>query len=211
MSAHAFARRATEGLNSEPPGQRRSAHLTHTADLSAAGEPRRHARRGQGRDDRMYRAVLGFDLNDGPSRRGQAASAHPSPKGLGLTGPLEGVIGGEEPTGRGFIGGGNQHVNTRYLHLRVLSSGIICRHSCSQAMSAQHADDQLRLCAAGNDRHRHSRAVHDLNSSAPVTACRPLLASWSHFGRPVAAVETLGRNQSTVPAPLRCVGVRLAD
>ena len=47
-------------------------------------------------------------------------------EGLGLTGLLEGVIGGgEEPTGRGFIGGGNQHTDAIYLHLRVLASGII--------------------------------------------------------------------------------------
>jgi hypothetical protein len=67
----------------------------------------------------------------------------------------EGVIGGgQEPTGRGFIGGGDQHANTIYLHLRVLTSGIICRHRCAHAMTAQQADDQLRLCPAGNDRHR---------------------------------------------------------
>jgi hypothetical protein len=45
-----------------------------------------------------------------------------------LTDLLGGVIGGgEEPTGRDFIGGGNQHANTLDLHLRVLSSGIISR------------------------------------------------------------------------------------
>jgi hypothetical protein len=37
-------------------------------------------------------------------------------------------------------------------------------------VTAQHADDQLRLGAAGNDRHRHRRAAHELNSSAPVPA-----------------------------------------
>jgi hypothetical protein len=36
------------------------------------------------------------------------------------------VGGGEEPTGRDFVGGGNQHANAIDLHLRVLSSGIIC-------------------------------------------------------------------------------------
>jgi catechol 2,3-dioxygenase-like lactoylglutathione lyase family enzyme len=76
-----------------------------------------------------YRAVLGFDLIDEARPGvGQAASAPPSPKGRGLTGLLGGVIGGgEEPTGRGFIGGGNQHASTLDLHLRVLSSGIISR------------------------------------------------------------------------------------
>ena len=120
---------------------------------------------------------------------GQAASAHPSPKGLGLTGLLGGVIGGgEEPTGRGFIGGGNQHANTLDLHLRVLASGIICRHSCSQAVTAQHADDQLRLCAAGNDRHGHSRAVHDLNSPG---SCHCLQAATGIMVAPWAACRTL--------------------
>jgi hypothetical protein len=133
---------------------------------------------------------------------GQPASAHPSPKGRGLTSLRGGVIGGgEEPTGRGFVGGGNQDVNTLDLHLWVLSSGIICRHRCAQAMTAQLGDDQLRLGAAGNDRHRHRRAVHDCNSSAPVTAWRPLLASWSHVGRPVAPVETSAGNRLAVPAP----------
>jgi hypothetical protein len=33
-------------------------------------------------------------------------------------------------------------------------------------VTAQHAGEQLRLGAAANDGHTHSRAVHDLNSSA---------------------------------------------
>jgi hypothetical protein len=93
------------------------------------------------------------------------------------------IGGGEKPTGRGFIGGGNQHANTLYLQLRVLSSGIVCRQGCSQAVTAQHADDQFRLCAAGNDRHRHRRAVHDLNSSAlyycPVATTGITVAPWA--------------------------------
>ncbi len=74
------------------------------------------------------RAVLGFDLIDGPVQaRVRPRQLIHRRKVLGLTGLLEGVIGGgEEPTGRGFIGGGNQHANTLYLHLRVLSSGIVC-------------------------------------------------------------------------------------
>jgi hypothetical protein len=88
-----------------------------------------------------------------------------------LTGLRGGIPGGShKPTGRGFIGGGNQHTNTLNLQLRLLSSGIVCRHGCSQAVTAQHADDQFRLSAAGNDRHSHRRAVHDLSSSAPDTA-----------------------------------------
>ena len=75
-----------------------------------------------------------------------------------LTGLGGGVIGGgQQPAGRGFIGGGNQHANTLQLQLRLLPSGIICRHGRSQAVTAQHADDQFRLYAARNDRHRHSR------------------------------------------------------
>jgi hypothetical protein len=57
-------------------------------------------------------------------------------------------------------------VNTLYLELRLLSSGIVCSEGRSQAVTAQHADDQFCLGAAGNDRHRH--AIHDLNSSAPL-------------------------------------------
>jgi hypothetical protein len=75
-----------------------------------------------------YRAVLAFDLIDGP------VQARVRPRRLlhrrKIVGdrPSRGCHrGGEEPTGRGFIGGGNQHANTLDLHLRVLSSGIICR------------------------------------------------------------------------------------
>ena len=89
---------------------------------------------------------------------------------------------GEEPTGRGFIRGANQHANPLDLHLRVLSSGIICRHRCAHAVTSQHAGDQLRLGPTGNDRHRHRRAVHDRNSSAPGPAGR---RSWQH-GRTLA-------------------------
>jgi hypothetical protein len=73
----------------------------------------------------------------------------------GLAGHV--VDGGQEPAGRGFIGGGDQHANTLQLQLRVLPSGIVCRHGCRQAVTAQHADDQFRLCAAGDDRHGHGR------------------------------------------------------
>jgi hypothetical protein len=85
------------------------------------------------------------------------------------------------------------------------SCGINCRHSCAQAMSAHHADDQLRLCAAGNDRHRHTRAVHDLYSSTRVTACSPLLGPWSYFGRSAAPIET-AVGTSRLFLPLRYVG-----
>jgi hypothetical protein len=121
---------------------------------------------------------------------------------LGLLPRRDVVAGnGEEPTGRGFIRGGNQHLNPLDLHLRVLSSGIICRHRCAHAVTSQHAGDQLRLGATGNDRHRHRRAVHDRNSSAPGPAGTPLLAAWSHVGRPVAPMEDLDRDQSAVPRP----------
>jgi muconolactone delta-isomerase len=40
--------------------------LTDTADFSAAGEPRRHTRRGQDATIAWSRAVLGLDLIDGP-------------------------------------------------------------------------------------------------------------------------------------------------
>jgi catechol 2,3-dioxygenase-like lactoylglutathione lyase family enzyme len=74
-----------------------------------------------------YRAVLGFDLIDGPSRRGPGRVGSSIAERSWVDRPSRGVIGGEEPTGRVFIGGANQHANTLALHLRVLSSGIICR------------------------------------------------------------------------------------
>ena len=58
------------------------------------------------------------------------------------------------------------------------SCGINCRHSCAQAMSAHHADDQLRLCAAGNDRHRHTRAPSTI--STPLLVLRPVARYWDH-------------------------------
>jgi hypothetical protein len=66
-------------------------------------------------------------------------------------------------------------VNALELHLRVLSSGIICRHSWAQAMTAQHADDQLRLCAADNDRlitGAPSTALYLPRVCGPATAAR---------------------------------------
>ena len=79
--------------------------------------------------------------------------------GAGWSWPRGVIDGGEEPTGQGFIGGGNQHANTLRLQLRFLASGIVCRHGCRQLVIAQHADDQFGLCAAGNDRDGHSRDV----------------------------------------------------
>jgi len=105
---------------------------------------------------------------------------------------------GYEPTGRDFIGGGNQHANTLQLQLRLLSSGIICRHGCSQAVTAQHAYDQFRLRAAGDDRHRYCRTVHDPDSLLPS----PSRAYWQH-GRAIGGRPHLrnpGRGQSAVPA-----------
>jgi hypothetical protein len=95
--------------------------------------------------------------------------------------------GGYELTGRDFIGGGNQHANTLQLQLRLLSSGVICRHGCSQAVTAQHAYDQFRLRAAGDDRHGYCRTVHDPDSLLPS----PSRAYWQHGrasgGQPRAA------------------------
>jgi hypothetical protein len=54
--------------------------------------------------------------------------------------------GSQQRACRRLIGGGHQHANT--LQLRLLSCGIIRRRGCAQATTAQHADDQLRLCAA---------------------------------------------------------------
>src|SRR5215471_13602998 len=102
-------------------------------------------------------------LDNGPAGRhltieqgdtGKAASParcpvrQPHLTGPGLTGSGGGgVLGlGQELTGQGFIVGGNQHANALQLQLRLLSSGIVCRHGRSQAVAAQHADDQFRLC-----------------------------------------------------------------
>jgi hypothetical protein len=46
-------------------------------------------------------------------------------------------------------------------------------------VAAQEPDDQFRLGAAGDDRHRHVQAVHDLDPSDPVAAEGPLLARHS--------------------------------
>jgi hypothetical protein len=79
-------------------------------------------------------------------------------EGAGLTGLRGAVIrGGQELAGGGFIGGSYQHANTLKLQRWLLSSGIICRQDCCQAVTAQHADDQFRLYAAGSERHGHTR------------------------------------------------------
>jgi hypothetical protein len=80
-------------------------------------------------------------------------------------------------------GGGNQHVNALQLQLWLLASDIVCRQGCCQAVTAQHPDDQFRLYAAGHYGHRYRRAIHDLDSSAPVTALWPLPELWSPFWR----------------------------
>jgi catechol 2,3-dioxygenase-like lactoylglutathione lyase family enzyme len=60
-----------------------------------------------------YRAVLGFDLIDGPVQARVRPPRLIHRRRSWVTGLLGGVIGGgQEPTGRGFIGGGNQHANT---------------------------------------------------------------------------------------------------
>jgi hypothetical protein len=135
----------------------RTSFVTSLELCSAATAPRSTpAKRTTGLPPRRFRG------------RGRAGNAQlPDRPCRGLSSLLQAVIDrGKKPTGRGFIGGCNQHAYTFYLQLRVLSSGIICRHSRSQTVATQHADDQLRLCAAGNDRHRRRRALHDLNSSA---------------------------------------------
>jgi hypothetical protein len=181
-------------------------HRAHPLRHKLFAKPSRRPGRDQARAEALS-SRIGQSTPLPVQARARPASAHPLPKGLGLTGLRRGVIGGQEPTGWGFIGGGNQHVHTVCLPLRVLSSGIVCRHNCSQAVTAQQADDQLRLCAAGNDRHRHSRALHDLNSSAPVTACRLLLA-WSHVRRPVAPVETSAGTSRRFRPPHQCCDFR---
>ena len=80
------------------------------------------------------------------------------------------VGGGQEPTGRGLIGGGDQHANALNLQRRLLSSGIVRRHDCSQAIALQHSGDQFRLDAAGNDRHRHT---HDFVTCIMRGPCHP--------------------------------------
>lgn len=43
---------------------------------------------------------------------------------------------GQQLTGRGFVGGGNQHAYPLQLQLRFLASGIVCREGCPQAVAA---------------------------------------------------------------------------
>jgi len=64
--------------------------------------------------------------------------AESMPASLCVVDSLRGSVigGGQEPTGRGLIGGSNQHANTLQLQLRALSSGVICRYGCSQAVTA---------------------------------------------------------------------------
>ena len=142
----------------------------------------------------VYGAELGSSSQDGlkllPAGRRLSTSQRRSRRPRTHDRLGGGVIGGEELTGRGFIGRGNQHPNTIDLHLRVLSSGIICRHRCAHAITAQHADDELRLRAAANDRHRDRRVVHDRNSSAPGPAGVPLLAALSPGMREGAGLLT---------------------
>lgn len=76
------------------------------------------------------------------------------------------IGGGQEPTGRGFIGRVNQDANALHLQVRTQPSGIVCHHGCSQPMTLQQADDQFRLHAAANDR-QHPRAVHGLHPLLP--------------------------------------------
>jgi hypothetical protein len=53
--------------------------------------------------------------------------------------------------------------HTLDVQLRVLPSGVVCRHGCAQAVTAQHSDDQFSLGAPANDC-QHGRPVDDLNS-----------------------------------------------
>ena len=86
------------------------------------------------------------------------AAGTSSHEGAALTG-LRGTViaGGQKLAGGGFIGGSYQHANTLKLQLWLLSSGIVCRQDCGQAVTAQHADDQVRLYATASDRHGHAR------------------------------------------------------
>jgi hypothetical protein len=58
--------------------------------------------------------------------------------------PVAEVDVGQELTGQGFVGGGDQHADALQLQLRVLSSGIVGRHRRAQPVTAQQADDQFR-------------------------------------------------------------------
>lgn len=80
------------------------------------------------------------------------------------------IVGGQELTGRGFIGRVNEDTNTLHLQVRTHPSGIVCHQGCSQAVTLQHADDQFGLNAAANDR-QHRHAVHDFQTPTADLAC----------------------------------------
>ena len=61
--------------------------------------------------------------------------------------------------GERLVGRINHHVDTLELQLRLLAPGIVGRVRRPQAVTAQEADDQLGLGAAGHNRHGY--AVHE--------------------------------------------------
>ena len=66
----------------------------------------------------------------------------------------------DEPTGHGFVSGGDEHANALQLQLRLLPSGVVGQDGHCDAVAAQEARDEFRLHAAADDRHRHWCAVH---------------------------------------------------
>ena len=76
-------------------------------------------------------------------------------------GSAESSISASSQRAEASSGGGDQHANPLQLQLRLLSTGIVGRHGGTQAVAAQQTDDQFRLDAAADDRHRYRRALHD--------------------------------------------------
>ena len=82
--------------------------------------------------------------------------AFPSLKGAGVPSLCRSLVhGGQELTGPGFVGGGDHYANTLYLQLWFLCSGIVRRHGRWHVVTAQQANDQIRLGAAADYRHAH--------------------------------------------------------
>ena len=65
----------------------------------------------------------------------------------------------DEPPGRSFISGRDEHAHALGLQLWLLPSGIVGGHDGAQVVVAQHADDQFGLGAGRHDGHRDWRAA----------------------------------------------------
>ena len=219
------------------PRQRRHQQAPGVPGLRPAVHQRQ--RRAVASDDRVQAQLTGVDVSAGegvgePDRQVRRPETEPGPSGVGnpmddelMTIPLtrpERLPGGSRSqppptgpavssaaklTGRGFIGGDNQHTNTLHLQLRLLSSGIVRRQSCSRhdcAACRRSVRPPVRLATTATD----TVAPSTISTPLPCYSPWPLLASWSRFGQLVAPVDRGGFEGATAgrtSATCRCEGV----